>query len=115
MDLWKIQGIADLYGNWSLTTTASLAAVHKAGGYTWSNINCELDPLFGKSCDMTEPSNCTNATNSGYFSDSSVPSGRHGCGLTKTNASPRGTNRMLAPVRFSIDFHHFSLIFPISC
>lgn len=36
----------DLYGNWSQTTWRSLQAVQAAGGYTWSNINCELDPPY---------------------------------------------------------------------
>lgn len=92
------QGIADLYSNWSLTTTASLAAVHAAGGYTWSNVNCELDPLFGKSCDMTKPGNCSRAEKSGYPSDAYVPGGLHGCGLTKTNGSPRADNVQTAPI-----------------
>ena len=30
-------------GNWSITTWMALDAVHAAGGYTWSNVNCMLD------------------------------------------------------------------------
>ena len=71
---------------------------HAAGGYTWSNVNCELDPLFGKSCDMTIPGNCSRTEKSGYPSDAYVPSGLHGCGLTKTNGSPRARNVETAPI-----------------
>jgi hypothetical protein len=68
----------DLYGNWSQTTWESLAAVQEAGGYTWSNINCELDPL--------------------YSWDKPVYGPKYGCGLTKTNGSPRATNVASAPI-----------------
>eukprot|EP00935_MAST-01C_sp_MAST-1C-sp1_P002224 g2224.t1 len=67
-----------LYGNWSLTTWEALAAVHAAGGYTWSNINCELDPF--------------------YFAGEANYSSKYLCGLTKTNGSPRANNIASAPV-----------------
>ena len=77
----------ELFGNWSLTTWAALEAVQQAGGYTWSNVNCELDPIYWP----CTPPNCPDG--GGY-----VPSGKFGCGLTKTNGSPRATNNVHAPV-----------------
>jgi hypothetical protein len=68
----------ELYGNWSLTTWQALEAVQAAGGYTWSNINCELDPL--------------------YYKSESNYSQKYLCGLTKTNGSPRATNLASAPI-----------------
>jgi hypothetical protein len=79
----------ELYGNWSRTVIESLAAVRKAGGYTWSNVNCMLDPFYGKSC---TPPDCP--ANGVYVGKSGV----YGCGLTKTNGSPRANNVKTAPI-----------------
>ena len=32
----------EIYGNWSVTTWQSELAIQQAGGFTWSNINCQL-------------------------------------------------------------------------
>jgi hypothetical protein len=39
----------ELYSNWSLTTSQSLAGVRKMGGFTWSGFNCMLDTDTGYS------------------------------------------------------------------
>ena len=65
----------ELYGNWSQTVTESLQAVRDAGGYTWSNVNCELDPPYGKPCDVSKKGNCS-AANDAYVG----PNGVYPCG-----------------------------------
>jgi hypothetical protein len=82
----------ELFGNWSQTVTESLKAVTDAGGFTWSNVNCELDPLYGKGCDVTKPGNCTG--NDAYQG----PAGLYACGLGKTNGSPRANNVKTATI-----------------
>jgi len=69
----------EIYTNWSLTTTKALKAVRDAGGFTWSNVNCMLDPLYGKQ-------------------DLGDKDGVCSCGLTKTNGSPRANNVQTAPI-----------------
>jgi len=75
---------ADLYGNWSLTQTGAIAAVRAAGGYTWSNVNCMLDPLYS----LGQPGSAGDAGDGGLYP----------CGLTKTNGSPRANNKVTAPI-----------------
>ena len=82
----------DLFTNWSATTTAALAAVQAAGGFTWSNVNCELDPFYGPPCDPAIPGNCS--ANAVYVGER----GLHTCGHTKTNGSPRANNVKTAPI-----------------
>ena len=65
----------ELYGNWSQTVTESLQVVRDAGGYTWSNVNCELDPPYGKRCDVNKAGNCSEA-NQAYVG----PNGVYPCG-----------------------------------
>ena len=84
----------EIFGNWSQTVTESLKAVADAGGFTWSNVNCELDPLYGKECDITVPGNCSGSDASG----GPGPKGLYPCGLTKTNGSPRANNVQTAPI-----------------
>lgn len=47
--------MAELYGNWSITTTQALAAIRARGGFTWSNFNCMLDTDNG-CVDVAAPS-----------------------------------------------------------
>ena len=70
--------VADLFTNWSATTTAALAAVQAAGGFTWSNVNCELDPFYGPPCDPAIPGNCSQ--NDVFVGERGV----HTCGHTKS-------------------------------
>lgn len=53
--------------------------MQSAGGYTWSNINCELDPPY-------------------FVANISNNKGMYKCGLTKTNGSPRANNVVTAPI-----------------
>ena len=68
-----------LHANWSTTTWAALEAVRAAGGYTWSNVNCELD--------YQPPGFLTRAG-----------SDRPACGLIKTEGQPRANNVASAPL-----------------
>lgn len=70
---------AALYGNWSVTTWAALAAVRAAGGFSWSNVNCMLD------------------WNPKGF-DSAAESNLSPCGLFKTEGQPRANNVRSAPL-----------------
>ena len=72
------QEFLDIYSNWSVTTWEVLQAVQNASGFTWNNINCELDVEggFGGS-----PVNMTP------------------CGLVKTEGYPRANNTPTSPTR----------------
>ena len=74
----KSQAYRDLYSNWSQTTTAALAAIQRAGGFSWSNVNCMLDPLY---------------PGMGRSQPDTGQKGLYPCGLTKTNGSPRANNK----------------------
>lgn len=68
-----------LYANWSTTTWAALQSVRTAGGFSWSNVNCELD----------------------YYPPGFLTAGgtdRPACGLTKTDGQPRANNVPTAPL-----------------
>lgn len=67
----------ELWGNWSETTLLSLRRIRTAGGYTWSNFNCQLDVDNGYDC---------------------PPSSLAGCGLHKTEGVPRADNFGAAPL-----------------
>merc|ERR1712046_200335 len=69
----------ELWGNWTITTWESLAAVHAAGGYTWSNINCMLDVEHGN-------------PGTGQFGNLAQ------CGLMKTARRPRANNTESSPL-----------------
>jgi len=62
----------ELYGNWSLTTSQSLAGIQKMGGFTWSGFNCMLDTDNGYAC---PPSDLCQASSSSRALDLS----RVGC------------------------------------
>ena len=70
--------IKDIYTNWSVTTHLALQKIRDAGGFTWNNVNCELD-------------------HSGGYGG--LPEAMPPCGLTKTEGYPQGDNVQGIPVR----------------
>jgi len=70
--------IKEIYGNWSITAWEAQAAIAKAGGYTWSNINCRLDkkPGYGGATEDSPP-----------------------CGLTKSEGYPHADANTSTPVK----------------
>uniref|UniRef100_A0A7S3FFR1 Uncharacterized protein n=1 Tax=Haptolina ericina TaxID=156174 RepID=A0A7S3FFR1_9EUKA len=70
--------IKELYTNWSFTAWEAERRIAAAGGYTWSNFNCQLDrkPGYGGATEDCPP-----------------------CGLTKTEGYPHAAPDPLSPVK----------------
>jgi hypothetical protein len=70
--------IADIYSNWTVTTNEALQRIRDGGGFTWNNVNCELDHSGGY----------------GGLAEVMPP-----CGLTKTEGYPQADNVESIPTR----------------
>eukprot|EP01052_Picozoa_sp_SAG31_P054908 SAG31_NODE_14870_length_783_cov_0.606725_2_plen_147_part_01 len=89
----SVPAFHDIWAAWMDTTWAAEQAVVAAGGFTWSNIDCELDDGDGG------PSGGVNNRSMPYASNTSAPL-LSACGLSKANANPRADNTPSAPVLY---------------
>ena len=75
------------------TMWAAESAVVRAGGFTWSNLDCELDDGDGG------PSGGVSHRELPYAANGTAPL-LSACGLSKANANPRADDKAAAPVLY---------------
>ena len=78
---------------WMGTMWAAESAVVRAGGFTWSNLDCELDDGDGG------PSGGVSHRELPYAANGTAPL-LSACGLSKANANPRADDKAAAPVLY---------------